>query len=201
VDKQATVRVLRHFAQLKGTRHPNYRLTYGGGQAVILDIENTSSQRGVGHLSMWQERHQAYGENVMELFDRPHKALAQQQVLHRMLERARLLQSTFRRKLAQNRRHPPPPDKNAGSGWTHVTPLSASAQHVQRRQEMEDWSALTVETPQASTCNFGTHHLPSNRAAIRVQLRFLQELRRSYLNHNHSTKLQIASFRSKHKLE
>ena len=108
---------------------------------------------------------EAYGEGVMALLDRPHKTLTQQQVLHRMLERARLLQATFRRKLAQNRRCPPPPDKNAASGWTHVTPLSASAQHVQRRQEMADWSAL-VETPQTSTCIFGAHHLPSNRAAM-----------------------------------
>jgi len=108
---------------------------------------------------------EAYGEGVMALLDRPHKTLTQQQVLHRMLERVRLLQATFRRKLAQNRRRPPPPDKNAASGWTHVTPLSASAQHVKRRQEMTDWSAL-AETPQDSTCIFGAHHLPSNRAAM-----------------------------------
>ena len=95
-----------------------------------------------------------------------HKTPAQQQVWHRMLDRARLLQATFRRNLAQHRRRPPPSEKNAACGWAHALPLSATAQHVQRRKEMSEWSDLAIGTHQASTCIFGAHHLPSNRPAM-----------------------------------
>ena len=81
------------------------------GQAVIADIETTTAQRAAGHLFTWQARRQAYGEGVIALSNRPHKTPAQQQVCHRMMAQVRVLQATFRRNLARNRRRPPPPDK------------------------------------------------------------------------------------------